>query len=92
MISVNDIGGPTVVARMTGLSVPTVHGWKNIPSHHCPTIEMETLGRFSCESLRPDLVWWRVPDVDWPYFGGRPLLDLTQAVDKALAEKAVAHG
>lgn len=76
MISINDLGGPTAVARMTGLSVPTVHGWKNIPSNHCPTIERATQGAHACENLRPDLHWVRVPDDKWPHAGGRPLLDL----------------
>jgi len=75
MISITELGGPTTVARMVGLSVPTVHGWKAVPPRHCPTIERETAGLHSCEALRPDLVWHRVPDPDWPNPAGRPLLD-----------------
>lgn len=76
MISVKDLGGPTAVARMTGLSVPTVHGWKTIPHNHCPAIEKATAGEFSCDKLRPDLVWQRIPDSSWPHAEGRPLLDI----------------
>lgn len=75
MISIHELGGPTAVARMTGLSVPTVHGWKTIPPHHCPAIERATEGAHPCESLRPDLAWYRIPDETWPHSGGRPLLD-----------------
>lgn len=75
MISIKDLGGPTKVANMTGLSVPTVHGWKTIPSHHCPAIELATAGEFVCEVMRPDLTWQRVPDPEWPHKDGRPLLD-----------------
>lgn len=75
MISIQDLGGPTAVARMTKLAVPTVHGWKTIPDRHCPAIERATSGEFPCEKLRPDLTWTRIPDADWPHPEGRPLLD-----------------
>ena len=83
MISIQDLGGPTAVARMTGLTVPTVHGWKAIPEKHCPTIERATGGRFACEALRSDLVWERVPDAAWPHPGGRPLLDFAATKEAA---------
>ena len=76
MISVQDLGGPTAVARIVGLSVPTVHGWKSIPFVHCPAIEHAFGGQFRCEDMRPDQKWVRVPDADWPH--GRPLLDFAQ--------------
>ena len=60
---------------MTGLAVPTVHGWKTIPMQHCPTIERESAGRFTCEEMRPDLVWRRKPEKGYPHPDGRPLLD-----------------
>lgn len=82
MISIYDLGGPTAVARMTGLSVPTVHGWKAIPFTHCPSIEHATNGIHSCENLRPDLHWVRVPDSAWPHKEGRPLLDLAAGTPK----------
>lgn len=77
MISISDLGGPTAVARMTGLSVPTVHGWKAIPYQHCPTIERATNGKYVCEDMRPDQKWVRIADEHWPNPSGRPLLDLS---------------
>lgn len=62
---------------MVKLSVPTVHGWKAVPDRHCPTIERETKGVWTCEVIRPDLVWRRVPDSEWPHPDGRPLMDFT---------------
>lgn len=53
--------------------------WKNgvrpIPDDRCPAIEFATAGAVTCEELRPDLVWVRVPDTAWPHPGGRPLVD-----------------
>ncbi len=60
---------------MVKLSVPTVHGWKAIPDRHCPAIERATLGEWTCEVIRPDLAWRRVPDPSWPHPEGRPLMD-----------------
>jgi len=76
MITVQDLGGPTAVARMTGLSVPTVHGWKAIPVHHCPTIERATACVRTCEDMQPGAPWLRVPDKRWPHPKGRPVLDV----------------
>lgn len=81
MISIQELGGPTAVARMTGLSVPTVHGWKSIPMQHCPAIERALDGRFSCDLLRPDLVWRRIADATWPHPEGRPLMDFAASTD-----------
>lgn len=88
MISVQDLGGPTAVARMVGLSVPTVHGWKAIPFAHCPVIEKALSGRVRCEQMRPDKKWVRVPDADWPQ--GRPLMDFIDDANPAQA-KGVAN-
>ena len=84
MISISDLGGPTAVARMTGLAVPTVHGWKSIPPAHCPVIERETKGLHVCENLRPDLTWIRVADPNWPNLAGRPLLDFAPATEASV--------
>lgn len=83
MITVQDLGGPTAVARMVRLSVPTVHGWKAIPEHHCPTIERATNGRWVCEQLRPEAPWLRVPDKKWPHPKGRPVLDVAASAPAA---------
>lgn len=68
---------------MVGLAVPTVHGWKAIPEHHCPTIELATEGRFRCEEMRPDSPWRRIPDKNWPNPKGRPVLDFAAAAKEA---------
>lgn len=75
MITAQDLGGPTAVARMLGLSVPTVHGWKAIPAHHCPALELATDGKFVVEAMTPSAPWTRVPDKNWPHPDGRPVLD-----------------
>lgn len=42
---------------------------------HCCAIERETGGIVTVQDLRPDLIWARLPDPDWPHPEGRPLLD-----------------
>lgn len=76
MKTVNDLGGPTAVARMTGLKAPTVHGWKRIPIWHCPAIENATEGAATVEEMRPDVHWHRVKDKAWPNPAGRPVIDV----------------
>ncbi len=74
---VSELGGPTAVARMCGIRVPSVIGWKGRPPvERCPAIERETKGAWTCERLRPDVKWVRVPDMQWPHPGGKPLLDV----------------
>ena len=84
MITVQDLGGPTAVSRMTGVSVPTAHGWKAIPAHHCPAIEKATNGVRLCEDMQPGAPWLRVPDMHWPHPKGRPVLDVA-AIGKGAA-------
>lgn len=68
---------------MVGLAVPTVHGWKAIPEHHCPAIERATAGKFVCEDMRPESPWRRIPDKSWPNPKGRPVLDFAAALKEA---------
>lgn len=71
--------GPSVVARMVGCKVPSVSEWRGrkVPEGRCPAIERGTNGKYACEVVRPDLIWVRVPDPDWPWHPqGRPLLDV----------------
>lgn len=75
MIDIKEIGGACKVAKTVGRRPPTVSKWKRIPEKHCPTIEMFFDGKFTCEQLRPDVVWIRVVDPQWPHPDGRPLLD-----------------
>jgi hypothetical protein len=74
---ITEIGTPTELARMLGIKVPSVIGWKGrAPSDRCPAIERATEGRFTCEQLRPDVNWTRVPDPEWPHPDGRPCIDV----------------
>ncbi|WP_220486046.1 YdaS family helix-turn-helix protein [Aquariibacter albus] len=61
-------------------------GRRPTPVDRCPAIERATSGRVSCEELRPDVRWHRVPDADWPHPEGRPLIDV--AAPKAHKEAA----
>lgn len=71
------LGGPTAVARMLGIKPPSVIGWNGKPpSDRCPAIERATEGRVTCEQMRPDVRWQRVPDPDWPHAAGRPCIDV----------------
>lgn len=71
------LGGPSAVARMLGIKAPSVIGWGGrIPADRCPALERATGGRASCEELRPDVRWARVPDADWPHPTGRPCIDV----------------
>ena len=75
MKTVSDLGGPTVVARIVGVKVPSVHGWRSIPARHCPTIEKALDGEVTVEQMRPDVAWLRVKDKTWPHPKGRPCED-----------------
>lgn len=45
----------------------------------CALIECVSGGIVTCEELRPDLRWLRVPDKKWPHRKGRPVLDVSAA-------------
>lgn len=50
------------------------------PKERCPDLERAFQGRVTCEVLRPDVVWHRVPDVDWPWHpNGRPTIDVVRS-------------
>ena len=51
-------------------------GAKAIPSDRCPALERASEGKVTCEEMRPDVVWHRVPDAEWPHPQGRPLIDV----------------
>ncbi len=56
-----DLGGQAEMARLLGLSAPTINQWINgvrqIPAERCPEIEKATSGTVTCEELRPDIDW-----------------------------------
>lgn len=47
-----------------------------LPVEHAPGIERASQGRATCEGLRPDVLWVRVPDPAWPHPAGRPCIDV----------------
>lgn len=54
-------------------------GRRPTPPDRCPDIERATAGRLTCEHLRPDVRWQRVPDPDWPNPAGRPCIDVARS-------------
>lgn len=75
-----DLGGPSAVARLVGCKPSSVIEWRTrgIPPDRCAVIERATDGRVSCEQMRPDVRWGRLPDAAWPWHPeGRPLLDVS---------------
>lgn len=62
-------GGCAALARALSVgslnvSRQRVHSWDQAPAEFCPSIERVTLGRVTCERLRPD--------VEWSVIRGRP--------------------
>lgn len=79
---IDQLGGPTAVARMVGCRVPSVIEWRKrgIPADRCPAIERATSGAVTVEVLRPDAAWSRIPDPAWPHPAGRPVIDVARPV------------
>ena len=77
---IDQLGGPTAVARMVGCRVPSVIEWRKrgIPADRCPAIERATSGAVTAEVLRPDVAWSRIPDPSWPHPAGRPVIDVAR--------------
>lgn len=72
-------GTQSALARLIGARPQEVWNWANgrpIPPDRCSMVERVTGGRVSCESLRPDIAWQRVPDPEWPHPQGRPCIDV----------------
>jgi len=80
MSMIDQLGGPTAVARMVGCRVPSVIEWRKrgIPADRCPAIERATSGAVTVEVLRPDVAWSRIPDPSWPHPAGRPVIDVAR--------------
>lgn len=74
----------TALARAIGAWPQSVTNWskgdRQVPAERCPSIEHATGGIVPCEEMRPDLPWARVKDAKWPHPSGRPVLDLSKAV------------
>jgi DNA-binding transcriptional regulator YdaS (Cro superfamily) len=78
----DELGGPAVVARMTGVKPPSVIEWRKrgIPAERCAVIEVKTDGQWPCERLNSALPWLRVRDPNWPWSRrGRPVIDVTRS-------------
>jgi DNA-binding transcriptional regulator YdaS (Cro superfamily) len=90
MSMIDQLGGPTAVARMVGCRVPSVIEWRKrgIPADRCPAIERATSGAVTVEVLRPDAAWSRIPDPSWPHPAGRPVIDVARPVVAVAQEGA----
>jgi len=74
----------TELAAACGVSKAAVSQWLGQgkpPPDRCPAIERATEGRVTCEELRPDVRWQRVPDPTWPHPGGRPCIDVAAPLE-----------
>ena len=76
-------GGVGAFARLIGMGQSVVSNWRArgaVATDACPAIERATEGALTCEALRPDVAWHRVPDSTWPHPDGRPLIDVAAKV------------
>ncbi len=83
---IKELGGPSELARIAGVKPPSVTEWRTrgIPPERCPAIERAKHGRVTCEQLRGDVLWVRIPDPEWPWHpAGRPAVDVGRAVKAA---------
>lgn len=84
MPTLKELGGKTAVARMLGIKLQSVISWNGrVPKERCPDVERGTGGRFTVETLRPDITWQRVPDPTWPHPDGRPCIDVAKRTTPA---------
>jgi hypothetical protein len=57
-------------------------GRRITPVKWCPSIELHSRARVTCEELRADVAWHRAPDPNWPRHNrkgdpqGRPCVDV----------------
>ena len=73
-------GGVGKLADLVVSRQSVVSNWRargNVSAEGCAEIERATAGAVTCEELRPDLRWQRMPDAAWLWHPqGRPLLDV----------------
>ena len=60
-----------------------VNGIKAVPAERCPAIERATNGEVTADQLRPDVIWVRVADAEWPHPEGRPCIDVAAPAREA---------
>lgn len=53
---------------------------KTLPAERCPAVERALYPQVTCDKLRPDVSWVRVPDPEWPHPNGRPCIDVAREV------------
>ena len=91
-IAAGMVGGTSALAKALGVTPGAVSqiitGRRPLPEDRAPSIERVTEGRVTCEQMRPDVTWVRVPDVDWPHPAGRPCIDVAAQVSSAPAAAA----
>lgn len=88
--AIETAGGQSRLARRIGARQQEVWNWLNgrqVPEHRCPSIERAVQAQVTCEDLRPDIRWHRVPDPAWPHPQGRPCIDVAGPVCVAEAQE-----
>ena len=87
------VGGVAGLARRlpSKPSVQRVSNWRErgVPSDECPGVERAVSAAVTCEDLRPDICWSRIPDPNWPHPKGRPVIDHARP-DAPLGQSSVA--
>lgn len=77
---VQEHGRKTWLAKRLKVPPQLVGQWASavrpVPKERCPEIERATDGQVIVEHLRPDVVWQRVEDPQWPHGRGRPCIDV----------------
>jgi DNA-binding transcriptional regulator YdaS (Cro superfamily) len=80
-------GSQAALAKQLNVTPAAVNQWvsggRPIPAEQCPAIEQATAGSVTCEELRPDEPWSRIPDETWPNPKGRPVLDFAAIKEAA---------
>ena len=83
--AIQAVGGTqSALAGLLDVTQPTISEWlrgeRPIPADRCTEIEQATHGAVTCEELRSDVQWARIPDKSWPWHKkGRPVIDVTKA-------------
>lgn len=85
-------GRQTSIARLIDAQPQLVWQWANgvkpVPADRCPAIERASDGAVTCEELRADVHWARVPDASWPHPLGRPTIDVAAPAQQTAAAAA----
>ena len=89
---IRELGGVPEIARALNIKPPSVYGWAGrIPPERCPDLEKWKGGAITCEQMRPDIRWYRIPDASWIYHPvGRPVRDVSIGLIEAAATSTAA--